>query len=97
MRPVVNAQIRKTRAVVGRLKATYMPKLGCTIRSELWLELLSHASEGTANMVAKKVAGRKAMVMMAITFIEELSCLLVTASVREIRFMSFFQFVSTCL
>lgn len=60
-------QTRNTIAVAGRVNAQYTQKLSCI--TVAW----SHFSDGTANRAAKKVAGRNAIVMTAIVFMEELS------------------------
>jgi hypothetical protein len=67
-----NQRIRTT-AVDGNVKARYTQKLSWTTVSE------SHFKRGRANKAAKKVAGRNTMVMMAMVFIDELSCLLALA------------------
>ena len=57
----------KTSAVVGKVKAQYIQNLPDTMLSS------SHRRVGTAKSAAKKVAGRKTMVMTAMIFIAELS------------------------
>ena len=64
---------RNTSAVNGTVKAQYTQNLSCTTTA------CSHFSDGTENRAAKKVAGRKAMVMIATVFMEELSCLVAVA------------------
>lgn len=81
--------IKKARAVLGSVNAQYTQK-----RS--WITTDSfHWSDGTANRAAKKVPGRKAIVMTAIVFIDELSslddlasCIATSASWRVIRLKS---------
>jgi hypothetical protein len=55
------------------VNAQYTQNLSCTTAD--W----SHFRDGTANRAAKKVAGRNAIVMTAIVFMDELSRLLAVA------------------
>lgn len=72
---VMTNHTMNTKAVEGSVNAQYTQKLSCI--TDAW----SQRSDGTANKAAKKVAGRKAMVMTAMVFIAELSRLLAVATV----------------
>ena len=56
--------MRKTSTMVGNEKTQKIPKLGCTTLGPF------QSSRGIAKRVAKKVGGRKTMVMIAMVFIE---------------------------
>lgn len=86
---VIRSQSKTTSAVDGKVKAQ------CIQKSSFTTGKLSHCSIGMANSAAKKVAGRNAIVMTAIVFIDELSSfvafarsMLACTSARVIRLKS---------
>ena len=66
-------QATNTRAVEGIVKVQYIQNLSCTTSG------LSYCKDGNAKRAAKKVTGKKAMVMIAIVFIAELSFFIASA------------------
>ena len=66
--------IRKTKVVHGKVNAQYTQKRPWITGDAF------HFRDGTAKSAAKKVPGRNPIVMMAIVFIDELSCCDASAS-----------------
>ena len=94
---MVRNQNKKTSAVAGIANAQYIQNLSDTIFSE------SHCNDRTAKREARKVAGRKAMVIAAIVFMAELSffaaaasAILALASSRLMRFIRLMRGESQC-
>jgi hypothetical protein len=79
-----------TSAVHGSVKAQYIQNVSCTTLG------LSHCSDGTAKRAAKKVAGKNAIVIMAIVFIAVLSFFESCAS-RLMAELSLFESSASCL
>lgn len=83
-------QLISTRTVHGMVKAQYIQNRGCMICGPC------QSSIGVENKAAKKVAGRKSIVITAMVFIDELSFFVARAMVRE-SFASSMLALTSCL